>query len=214
MLLFHGQPRVIGYLLWLRILQVFTDEMVRSEVVVMVPTQMQRVALPFVGNPACGVVEGWGCPGQQGDLRTGMQWLQGVWLKQPGRSWISFYRHFFWANLSLPGVKDWSIDEKCFLKVFSSSSLVSIKETINYETDISYPLLCIKWSNILENSKGSFWDTFNRKKNTSKIRPNSTLFLRVDQWKKNTEAMHWRVGGEVCTLRVLCAWGGKGATGW
>lgn len=30
-----------------------------SEVVVMVPTQMQRVALPFVGSPACGVVEGW-----------------------------------------------------------------------------------------------------------------------------------------------------------
>lgn len=59
MLLFHGQPRVLGYLLWLRLLQVFTDEMVGSEVVVMVPTQMQRVALPFVGNPACGVVEGW-----------------------------------------------------------------------------------------------------------------------------------------------------------
>ena len=77
MRLFHGQPRVIGYLRlhWLRILQVFTDEMVGSEVVVMVPTQMQRVALPFVGNHACGVVEGWGCPGQQGVLRTGIQWL-------------------------------------------------------------------------------------------------------------------------------------------
>ena len=39
-----------------------------------------------------------------------------------------FLQTFCFANLSLAGVKDGSIDETYFLKVFSSSSLVSIKD--------------------------------------------------------------------------------------
>ena len=53
--------------------RVSKDEIVGSEAVVMVPTQMRRGALPFVGNHACGVVEGWDAQAESFEDR--IQWL-------------------------------------------------------------------------------------------------------------------------------------------
>lgn len=104
--------------------------------------------LAIRGQPCVWCGGGLGMPRPTGRFEDRDSVVVRGWLKQPGRSWISFYRHFCLANLSLPGVKDWSIDEAYFLKVFSSSSFSFYQRLSTMkEEDMSYPLLCIQWSN-------------------------------------------------------------------
>ena len=145
--------------------------------------------LAIRGQPCVWCGGGLGMPRPTGRFEDRDSVVVRGWLKQPGRSWISFYRHFFLANLSLPGVKDGSIDETYFLKVFSSSSLVSIKD---YQLRNRYIYIYIISTFVYQmikhprnsESEGSCWDTFKRKKNTAKIHPNAPFFFKLISGKK------------------------------
>ena len=139
--------------------------------------------LAIRGQPCVWCGGGLGMPRPTGRFEERDSVVVRGWLKQLGRSWISFYKLFFGKSFTswCERLKHWwnIFLESIFEFLFGFYQRLSTMK----EEDMSYPLLCIKWSNILEISKGSFWDTFQRK-NASKIHPNSPLFLRVDQWKK------------------------------
>ncbi len=164
--------------------------------------------LAIRGQPCVWCGGGLGCPGQQRVLSTGFSGCKGL-IEQPGRSLQKFLQTSFcksftcWCERLKHG---WNI----FLKVFSSSSLVSIKDYQLWKKNIYHVTFVLQIIKHPRNSERmSFWDTL-KDKTTSKIHPNSPFFFELISGKKHRGhaltsrrrsvrlTSTWRMGRERC----------------